>query len=384
MVSRIIFGMGRVKLQLAVSVIMLLALTLGSAVCFAAEPSEKALLFTDVVEDTFHISVDCYPQALPNDGRSEAEISVTLLDGSDPVPDSTIRAEIVNGDGTLTISEATTDSNGIAVFPFRSGIMSQATEVSFAVAEQEDVQTSLSIPLAPVTYLDVLLVEPEEYEAYLGRQVSAAPIYALTTDLFPDQLAADGGSISLITARLDHIDGSAAAGVPLVVKIISGEGSIQAEQVATDSDGEFEFHFIAGYTPGTVSIAVIEPSTGLVKMVDILLVEAGPARVQMFYTDPVARGLQLEGAILPADGTTGLQVTAVVTDLTGIPLPGIELDVSVLDDGNGWLEIIDPVSDISGKVNFIYHAGTGIGSVRLRAYIAGGMDLAPPEDMLLF
>ena len=376
--------MGWTKYQLGL--IGFLILTLLFSVGAAADTtSQKTLLLTgNLIEENIHISVDCYPQALPNDGRSQAEISVTLLNGDTPMPEGTIRAEIINGDGTLTFQELKTNDEGVAVFPFRSGLMSEAAKVSFSLVDQEDVQASLNIPLAPVTYLDVLLVEPAEYEAYLSRQASAAPIYVLTTEVFPDQLAADGGSLALITAHLDHVNGSVAAGVPLIAEIISGEGSLDMEQVATDSNGDFDLHFIAGYTPGTVSIAVTEPSTGLITTVDILLVEAGPARVQLFYLDPIANGMQLEGAILPADGVTGLPMTAVVTDLAGIPLAGIELDVSILEDGNGWLELIDPVSDISGEVKFIYHAGTGVGPVRLRAYVANGMNLEDStSDMLM-
>ena len=41
---------------------------------------------------------------------------------------------------------------------------------------------------------------------------------------------------------------------------------------------------------------------------------------------------------------------------------------------DGWLEVLDPVSDAEGRVEFTYHAGTATGSVRLRSYVAGGLE----------
>lgn len=323
------------------------------------------------------MAVDCYPQALPNDGRSEAEISVVLTDGEQPLADTVVRAEIVDGDGILFREEVATDSDGVAVFPYRAGLMPTCGELAFSVPDTE-ASASLSIPLAPVSYLDVTLVTPEEYLAHLARQASAAPIYTLKADVFPDQLAADGGSLSSIWVELRHTDGSAAPGVPLLAELISGEGSLEQAEVVTDTDGGAELYYIAGLTPGTVTVQVMEPSTGLTTAVDILLVEAGPARVQLLYVDPLAATLARDGALLPADGISGLPIVVEVTDLTGIPLSGVELELSVLDETNGWIEVLDPVTDIAGRVEFIYHAGTATGQVRLRAFIAGGLSYGEP------
>lgn len=324
-----------------------------------------------------NMDVDCYPQALPNDGRSEAEISVVLTDGEQPLADTVVRAEIVDGDGILFREEVATDADGVAVFPYRAGFMPCSGELAFSVPDTEAV-ASLSIPLAPVSYLDVTLVTPEEYLAHLARQASAAPIYTLQADVFPDQLAADGGSLSSIWVELRHTDGKAAPGVPLIAEVISGEGSLERADVVTDAEGAAELCFVAGFTPGTATVQVMEPSTGLTTVVDILLVETGPARVQLLYVEPLNSVVARDGAILPADGISGLAAVAEVTDLSGIPLSGVELDLAVLDETNGWIEVLDPVSDIAGRVEFIYHAGTSTGQVRLRAFIAGGLSFGEP------
>lgn len=358
----------------------LTVLTSAAPASVSDTPASQSNILLVTAKDisSVNIDVDCYPQALPNDGRSEAEISVVLTDGDEPLPDVVVRAEIVDGDGILFLEEIRTDIDGVAVFPYRAGFMPERGQLSFSVPDTE-ASASLSIPLAPVSYLDVLLVTPEEYLAHLKRQAAAAPIYTLRASVFPDQLAADGGSLAAISIGLNHVDGSPAAGVPLLAEVISGEGSLEQSELVTDLDGAAEVYFIADLVPGTVSVMILEPSTGLTTVVDILLVEAGPARVQLRYIEPLGATLARDGAIMPADGLSGLPVVAEVTDLNGIPLAGVELDLSVLDETNGWIEVLDPVSDIAGHVEFIYHAGTSTGLVRLRAFIAGGLDFGPPS-----
>lgn len=338
------------------------------------------LLGSDSIELTApSMEARSYPQALPNDGFSEATISVQLLSDGQPVAERIVQAEVAKGDGFLGYSEAVTNTDGVAMFNYRAGLMPEPGVVKVH-APGAGLEAMVKIPLAPVTYLDVNLVTPEEYAAHRERQVSAAPIYTLDISAFPLQLAADGGSLSTVTATLKQTTGEPAAGVPLTAEIISGEGALDVEQVATDKLGNFTFYFTPGFLPGTATIRVMEPSTGLVAAVDIVLVEAGPARVQLYYFDPFAALKSREGALLPADGSTGLEMVAEITDLTGIPLSGVELKLEVMDQPNGWVECLDPVSDASGEVEFTYHAGSMTGPVRLRAYIADGL---PSTDLAL-
>jgi hypothetical protein len=346
-----------------------------------AESAILADLFgaAPIAVDNMTLEARSYPQALPNDGYSQATISVKLASEGKPVAERVVRAEVAKGDGFLGYSEAVTNTEGVAKFNYRAGLMPEAGVVK-VLSPDTGVQATIKIPLAPVTYLDVTLVTPEEYAAHRKRQASAAPIYTLAVDAFPQQLAADGGSLATVTATLKHTDGKPAAGVPLKAELISGEGDLTIEQQATDTQGKFKFNFTPGFKPGTATVRVMEPSTGLVAAVDILLVEAGPARVTLYYIDQFAADKSREGALLPADGHTGLPMVAEVTNLQGIPLSGVELKLEVMDQPNGWLECLDPVSDASGTVDFTYHAGALTGPVRLRAYVASG--LPEEQDMI--
>lgn len=323
-----------------------------------------------------HVSVNCYPQALPNDGVSESEITVVVSEDGIPLAGTVVTGEVTRSDGSLLYAEATTNADGQTTFTYTAGIMPEPGAVEFSVPELE-LTVETTIPLAPVTYLDVTMVTPDEYAEYLKRQASAAPIYRLYVEAFPLQLAADGGSMSTISVQLSHVaNDTPASGVPLEMEIISGEGELEIESPVTDKDGRLSFNYVAEYTPGTVTIQVIEPSTGLVEAVDLLLVEAGPARIDLQYIDPRTDALSRDGALLPADGMTPLELVARVTDLNGVPLSGVELVIECMEEGGGWIEVIDPVSDIEGLVPIVYHAGTTVGQIRLRAYAAAGLDFA--------
>jgi len=339
--------------------------TAGSAPTSAAAP-ESAQPSPDI-----QLRAESYPQALPNDGRSQAEIKVQLQRDGRPVAGERVTAQVMQGGGQLQTTEVLTGDDGVAHFKYRAGMMPEAGMINFALPEKP-VSAELKIPLAPVTYIDVELVTPEEYKARMARRTAAMPIYKLEVTGFPEQLAADGGSMSTIFANLATADGKPVPGLPLSVQLVSGDGQLIADQKKTDSAGNMKFYFIAGMKPGTVTIKVTELSTGLSQVFDILLVEAGPARIELLYYNQFAPGLASEGACLPADGFTGLPLVAKVTNLMGLPLSGVELKIEALDN-NGFLEILDPVSDAAGLVEFTYYSGTSTGRVRLRAYAAAGM-----------
>jgi 5-hydroxyisourate hydrolase-like protein (transthyretin family) len=320
------------------------------------------------------LTASSYPQALPNDGQSEAVISVTMVKDGQPLASTKVRASVTRGDGMLLLSETVTDEHGQANFAYRAGVMPQPVVVKF-IAPEADAEAELKLPIAPMAYLDIELVTPEDYNKYLERQASAAQIYKLEVTAFPTQLAADGGSLAMVHAYLTTMDGKPAPGVVLQATVASGDGSVAVQEQATDQSGHFSLYFTAGRIPGSATIRIVEPSTGLTRSIDIMLVEAGPARIELFYEAPRTSGLAREGALLPCDGVTALEMVARVSDLTGRALRGVELKLEVIDMGTGRIEVVDPVSDASGQVRFTYYAGTRTGLVRLRAFAAAGLDL---------
>jgi hypothetical protein len=210
---------------------------------------------------------------------------------------------------------------------------------------------------------------------------AASAVYKLELSAFPQQLAADGGSMTTITCQLRNTaSGKPAAGVALTAQLVSGDGTVVHDGKVTDAQGRFYIDFLAGSTPGTAVIRVIEPSSGLSQNIDVTLVKAGPARIKLTYGDGAAGGViaTREGTFLPTDGASSLPLIAEVTDLAGIPLSGVELKIEILGDAtNGRIEVLDEVSDAQGEVEFEYFSGNQPGRVRIRAYAAKGLEKLP-------
>jgi hypothetical protein len=361
----------------------------------------------------YALEASAYPSALPNDGKSQADITVTVVHDSQPAAGLTILGEVLDGGGCLTQKSAVTDDQGVAHFPYRAGLMPAPGQLRFrlqppapgsgadstpaqdapaapppaaaaaapetaAPATDDALTTKLAIPLAPVTYLDLQLVTPREYAALQNMRQAASVIYTLALSAFPQQLAADGGSMTTVICQLKNISGKPAAGVALTAQLVSGDGQLIPDGKVTDDKGRFYLDFIAGTTPGTAVIRVLEPSSGLTQSIDLTLVKAGPARIKLHYGNPQNVIATREGTYLPCDGTADMPLIAEVTDLAGVPLSGVELKIEILGDAtNGWLEVLDPVTDAAGQVEFQYHSGTQPGKVRIRAYVAKGLEDKP-------
>ena len=142
-------------------------------------------LSSDAPLPLIELAAESYPQALPNDGLSEAEITVSLTADGEPLADVLVTVEIVSGGGTLIGWDRETDSSGEVVFDYLAGLGTERGVVSILV-ESYNIETRVEIPLAPVAYLDVLLLTPAEYNAFQDRQVAAAAIYKLSLSAFPD------------------------------------------------------------------------------------------------------------------------------------------------------------------------------------------------------
>ena len=353
----------------------------------------------------YALEVSAYPSALPNDGRSQADVTVKVQLDSKPAVGVTIQGEVLDGGGSLTQSSQVTNADGVAHFPYRAGLMPSPGKLQFhlkdpapatpappvagtpqapiapvpATPTPDPLTAKLAIPLAPVTYLDLQLVTPKDYAAMRDRRQAAAVIYALNLSAFPQQLAADGGSMTTVICQLKSaVSGKPAAGVALTAKLVSGDGQLVPDGKVTDEKGRFYIDFIAGSTPGTAVIQVLEPSSGLAQNVDVTLVKAGPARIELKYGNSQGVVANREGTFLPCDGSAAIPLIAEVTDLAGVPLSGVELKIEIMGDAtNGWLEVLDATSDAAGQVEFQYHSGTQPGKVRLRAYVAKGLENKP-------
>jgi 5-hydroxyisourate hydrolase-like protein (transthyretin family) len=374
--------MSRVEVKLA-------AVAIAAALCAGLSMRPALALFEAIpllkpvnpeAAATYLLKASAYPSALPNDGRAEAELTVKVEHDGAAVAGVKVAAAVLDGGGALRDKTAITDQDGVARFSYRAGMMPFEGRLSFELLSTDQTARApepveLVIPIAPVSYLDIQLVTPEEYERLKNLRTRAAAIYKLSLSCFPQQLAADGGSMATVCCELRDVLGKPAVGVALTAKLASGDGTILQSDKVTDASGKLYVDYIAGTTPGTAVIKITEPSSGLSQNIDLTLVKAGPVRIKLRYGGEGAPIANREGTFLPADSVTELPLVAEVTDLAGVPLSGVELRLEVLDSpANGWLETLACKSDGRGLVRFTYHAGSQPGKVRLRAYAATGLD----------
>ena len=303
---------------------------------------------------------------VPADGETEATLTLTLTDaGGEPVPDHLLALLFNDGDGQLMPESPLTDSSGEATFLYRAGrlaILNQLVVLDTATGAtfEFDLPTSLS------AVLTVELVSPAEYEARKAASATRPDIFDLTLTAIPDVLPADMVSSSRLTAHLTYKDGRPAAGFPIVFRIASGYGSIVQDAKLTDRDGFIEAFYQVSDRVGTVLIEAVEQTTGARASVEITVVRAGPAKLQLFFDD--AGILSDEPALMPADGASCLSLVARVLSLADTPIAGVKVRFKLKEE-LGRIEVFDEVSDAAGEVHAAFVAGTFTGVEEITAFI---------------
>ena len=307
---------------------------------------------------------------VPADGETEATLTLTLTDaGGEPVPDHLLALLFNDGDGQLMPESPLTDSSGEATFLYRAGrlaILNQLVVLDTATGAtfEFDLPTSLS------AVLTVELVSPAEYEARKAASATRPDIFDLTLTAIPDVLPADMVSSSRLTAHLTYKDGRPAAGFPVSFRIVSGYGGVTQEQKLTDADGVISGFYRVGNRIGTVIVEAVEQTTGKRASVEIVVVEAGPAKLKLWLEDD-GGGVFAERAVMPADGVATMMVVAQVLSLVDTPIAGARVQFKLVNE-LGRLEVMEAETDGSGCIHALYTAGAFTGTEQIIAYLISG------------
>lgn len=357
----------RVSILFVFLFVAMLAVPAGTEQLPAVPDADTFDLFPGDDEGQVRFDITATPSMLPADGKTEAEIVVILTD-PDGAPLSNRRIEfyLEEGYGRLTATFPVTDSDGIAEAVYVAGRV--ATAGVIRVTDEETGETAVfTIPTSISASISIELVEPSRFISTFIKRQTATRLYTLEVDVFPDRLVADGFSTSRITARLYNLDGSYAVGVPLKVRLLSGGGEIIRERTTTDAQGSLETFYRAGEVAGTAVIEVLEPVSGLREIVEIPVLESGPAKIEIFFRDSEGNYYE-EEASLPADGLSTITVVARVLNLADLPVPGVEVEFSLAED-YGIIEVLYSTSDAEGKVYAIFRAGTQTGVETITAFL---------------
>jgi len=326
-------------------------------------------------DGTVQFNVVVTPSMLPADGKTEAEIIVTLRDKSgNPLGGRTIDFSLVEGYGRLSPTFPVTDDDGIAEAVYVAGRVA-ATAVVRILDEESRESATVEIPTSISAQISLELVEPSRFiSSFIKRQI-ATQLYTMSVDIFPDKIVADSFSTSRITVTLLNLDGTPAAGVPIEFRVLSGDGEIIKKRNVTDAMGVIEVFYRAGEMPGTAMIEVKEPVTGLAQVAEIMVYEAGPAKIKLFFADK-SGALFEDTAQLPADGVSTITVVAQVLNLVDMPVPDVVVYFS-LSEELGIIESLEAKTDPSGNVRATFKAGTQTGIETITAFLTSSPTIEP-------
>lgn len=207
-------------------------------------------------------------------------------------------------------------------------------------------------------------------------QKSTSRLVARATDANGDEVA--GHELALTLSTTDEYTGVVGGG-----RIENREARMEdADNVevrwggVTDSFGEVAATYTAGFAAKTALILAKDLTTGDVGAgwlntyvaATVALEIESRARAAKGAADQAILRLTADPPKLTADGRSTSRLTAVLTDLSGSPLPGKRV-VFVLGNGNGRIRVLDSSTDDRGVAEAEYRAGTLMGTVTITASV---------------
>ncbi len=167
---------------------------------------------------------------LTADGKSTARLTATLTRNGQGVENQTVSFAVSSGNGSIRVTDGTTDRKGKAFAVYTAG---KKIGTVLITASAAGVTASVRIVLR-----------------------SDAPA-KIVIQLDPDKLPADGHSRAEVLVKVTDINDNPNKNVTVEYDIVSGGGQLRNTDSLTDRRGEAKAVYIAGRTPGKVSIGVV-------------------------------------------------------------------------------------------------------------------------------
>ena len=184
----------------------------------------------------YEITVTSSDEWLTADGRSQARITARVTLGGQPVAGHDVDFEVSPGAGSIRVVKDQTDKNGEARAVFTAG---RKIGVALITATDRTVGISGSVQI---------------------ELRSDAPA-KIKIQIKPEKLPADGRSRADLLVQVTDINDNPNDNVEVEYLVASGGGRLTEERTVTDRNGEAETGYIAGRSPGKVSIDITVRST---------------------------------------------------------------------------------------------------------------------------
>lgn len=270
--------------------------------------------------DPFQSTVTTDFATLPADGRTQATITVTLLDfAGNPVTGAIVSLSDSTRNATISGASGLSDFNGVVTFTVTD--KSAATDIFTAT----DVSDGVTIAQTPAIFF-FAVVDPNQS----------------TVTASPTAVPADGTTQSTLTVKLLDFGGQPFPGESVTLADSGGNAAISAPSGRSNANGIVTF---------TVTNSTAESDTFTARDATAGVAIAQTATVA-FSSDPIRSTVTSNVTAIPADGATQATITVTLLDFNGSPVVGAPVS---LTDSNGTAASSGPsgLSGGNGVVTFI-------------------------------
>ena len=266
----------------------------------------------------------------------EKPFVVEVRDQTDnPLPDVEITFKVTSGDGTLSETNTTTDSNGRAESTLTLGPSPGINTVESTVTGTEE----------KLTFTAQGIRIPKTLEVVSGADQKGLPGETLEKPF-------------VVEVR-DHT-GKPLPEVEVTFTVTSGDGTLSETSTTTDSNGRAESTLTLGQNPGTNTVEAT------VTGIDVKLTFTAEG-IRIPKTLEIISGVDQQG--LPGE-TLEKPFVVEVRDQTGKPLPEIEVTFAVTS-GDGTLSETSTTTDANGRAESTLTLGDKPGTNTVESTVTG-------------
>ncbi|MDP2560205.1 hypothetical protein [Psychrobium sp. 1_MG-2023] len=272
------------------------------------------------------------------DGKEAVSLTATFLDNDQPVTGTKVSFSLLDNVGSLTVTTALTDSNGVAQVDLFAGLNAGAGTVSATINETTaTLDFSVSNPV---------VVSPTQLTLALVNKTSGATVTNV-----------DGAEAVNLTATYLE-DGVAVAGAKMTFALLDNVGLLTVTTALTDSSGVATVDLFAGPNAGagTVIATVGEASSSLDFSVSNPVV-VSPSQIDIVLLDDV------NNVVTNVDGSNPVNVRATYS-VNGEVVPTKKVTFA-LADNVGQILVFNALTNTQGIASIKLFAGdvSGAGTI---------------------
>jgi hypothetical protein len=279
---------------------------------------------TNLAGAPHEVSLSLAPESLPADGSSTATATAHVADNfGNPISGQAVSFQ---GSGGQTTGSVTDHGDG----SYSTTVKSTTTPGDFTVTATD------STPVTPITSSPATLHQ------------TMLPATAVTVELSPTSIPADGTSTSTATVSVANALGNPVTGDNVTVNVSGGQ---QVGTMTDNGDGTYSATITSTTTPGSSSVTATDSSP-------VTPVNSDPVSLEQIALPATEVKVHLDSPSIPADGSSKSTVTVSASNALGDPVSGDSISIkssgaqqigAVTDHGDGTYTAQVTASTVAGS-----------------------------------